>query len=144
MNWKNEAIDRLKDYTARKNALGCLEEEIRRLEVRAEGLKSGLTEEQRVKSSGYQQDALLSNLVGRQELERQRRWAELWVSAVDHAMECLSEEERLVLKRLFVEPGKGNVDRLCEELMVEKATVYRRRDEALRHFTIAMYGAEMA
>ena len=26
------------------------------------------------------------------------------------------------------------------ETWVEKATVYRRRDEALRHFTIALYG----
>lgn len=32
------------------------------------------------------------------------------------------------------------MDRLCEELGLEKATVYRRRDAALRHFTLALYG----
>ncbi|MCD7860112.1 MAG: hypothetical protein LUH51_08170 [Firmicutes bacterium] len=34
----------------------------------------------------------------------------------------------------------GNVDRLCGDLACEQSTVYRKRDKALRHFTIALYG----
>jgi len=37
-------------------------------------------------------------------------------------------------------PAKGNVERLCVELYTEQSTVYRRKDVALRKFTIAMYG----
>ena len=32
------------------------------------------------------------------------------------------------------------VKAVCEELGVEKAQVYRRRDSALRHFTLCLYG----
>ena len=40
-----------------------------------------------------------------------------------------------------IHPAQGNVDRLCEELGIEKAMVYRRKEFALRKFTIALYGA---
>ena len=32
------------------------------------------------------------------------------------------------------------MDRLCTELGMEQSSIYRKRDEALRHFTVAMYG----
>ena len=34
------------------------------------------------------------------------------------------------------------MDRLCQELGVEEAAVYRLKNKALRRFTLAMYGPE--
>lgn len=65
----------------------------------------------------------------------------LWVSQVDKALAILSDEERLVLDRFYLHPIKGAIEDLCERMNIEKATVYRRRDDALRRFTIALYGA---
>ena len=42
---------------------------------------------------------------------------------------------------MFIHRGKGNVERLCEELNIENPPgVYKRKDRALRKFTLAMYG----
>lgn len=55
-------------------------------------------------------------------------------------LEILSQEERLLLDRFYIHPSKGNVDRLCEELGLERTAVYSRKDKALRHFTLCLYG----
>ena len=55
-------------------------------------------------------------------------------------MDALSNEELVILQRMYLFPERGAVDRLCSELGVEQATVYRKRDKALQRFTTAMYG----
>ena len=60
---------------------------------------------------------------------------------MESGLGVLDEDERLVLDRFYIHRSKGNVNRLCEELGVEKPTVYRRRNRALYLFTIALYGA---
>jgi hypothetical protein len=32
------------------------------------------------------------------------------------------------------------MDRLCQELDLEQSSIYRKRDQALRRFTTALYG----
>lgn len=44
------------------------------------------------------------------------------------------------MDRFYINPAKGNLDRLCEELFLEKSAAYRRKDAALRKFTIALCG----
>ena len=83
---------------------------------------------------------MLSNIVHREELERSLEQAKMWVALVDAGLETLSAEERLILNRFYIHPAKGNVDRLCGELGVEKSQVYARKDAALHHFTISLYG----
>lgn len=142
MNWKFEAIEKLKEYEARKRSLSTIPEEIARLEHDAGKIRSATSDSSPVKGGGNaREDMLLSNIVHREELENALRQAKKWVAIVDAGMEVLSAEERLVLDRFYLHPSRGNVDRLCEELALEKSAVYLRRDKALRHFTLALYGA---
>ena len=53
------------------------------------------------------------------------------VAAFDKAWRGLSREEQEILHHTVVEHRKGNVERLCQELDCEPATVYRRRNRAL-------------
>ena len=141
MNWKHEAIDKLKGYEAHKRALVNIPLEIRRLEDAFTGIRSATTDATPVQGGGStREDELLSNIAHREELARTLRQAKAWVAMVDAGLAVLDEEERLTLDRFYIHRTKGNVDRLCEELGVEKATVYRRRDSALRHFIISLYG----
>lgn len=87
-----------------------------------------------------QEDKLLSNIVHRQELERRLADTQIWLATVDRALDLLAREDRLILERFYIHPAKGNVDRLCEELAIEKAGIYNRKDKALRRLTIAIYG----
>ena len=139
MNWKHEAKEKLQSYPTRRASLGSLKNELRRLEYEAEGLKSPTLGES-VRASRDRDDRIVTNLVQRKELEQRLRETELWLGTVDGALSALTEQERLVLRRMYMEPGRGNLDRLCEELELEKSMVYRRRDGALERFTSALYG----
>ena len=141
MNWKREAIDKLKNYAAHQEALGNIPKEIKRLESACAGIRSANTDGIPVSGgSSTREDSMLSNIVHRDELKRRLREARLWVVQVDKALVVLDDEERLVLDYFYIHRAKGSVGELCERLNVEQATVYRKRDSALRRFTIALYG----
>lgn len=141
MNWKREAADKLRNYEAHKQALESIPKEIKRLESVYAGIRSATTDGTPVSGGGStREDVMLSNIVHRDELKRRLKEARLWVSMVDKALAVLNDEERLVLDRFYIHPAKGNVGDLCERLNVEQSTAYRRRDNALRRFTIALYG----
>lgn len=141
MNWKKEAIEKLKEYNARKQSITSIPMEIAQLESAVRGIRSASADGGAISGGGSgREDMLLSNICKREELKRSLAAAKVWVSQVDTALAVLNKEERLVLDRFYINPARGNVDRLCAELNVEKPTVYRRKDDALRHFTICLYG----
>ena len=141
MNWKREAIDKLKNYEAHREALENIPKEIKRLESAYAGIRSAATDGPPVSGGGdTREDSMLSNIIHRDELKRRLKEARLWVSMVDRALAVLDDEERLVLDRFYIHRTKGAVEALCESLSLEKSAVYDRRDKALRHFTLALYG----
>lgn len=141
MNWKHEAIDKLKNYEARKQALTNITEELHRLEIKSTSIRSASADSSPVKGGGSgREEALLNNLCHRAELERQLEEARIWCRTVENALSVLTDQERLVLNRFYIRPAKGNVDRLCEELHLEKSRIYSLKNQALEHVTRALYG----
>lgn len=141
MNWKFEAIEKLKDYELKKRSLDSIPVEIKMLEIQMASIRSATSDGSPVQGGGSgREDMYLSNIVKREELGRSLDLAKRWVAIVDGGLELLSEEDRLILDRFFISPAKGNVDRLCEELSLEKSAVYDRRNKALRRFTLSLYG----
>lgn len=141
MNWKSEAVDKLRQYEAKKLSLVNIPLEISRLESAARGIRSAASDGTPVSGGGSgREDMLLSNIVHREELERSLEQAQKWVALVDAALAILSTEERLLLERFYVHPARGHVDKLCGELGLEKSQVYAKKDSAIRHFTISLYG----
>lgn len=136
MNWEQEAVNKLKEYEAKKQASLGIPQELAQLEAEARQIRSSL------EGGGHgREDALLRNLAHRQELSWALEQVRKQVARLESALEVMSSEERLVLDRFYIHPMRGNLDRLCEELALEKSAVYDRRDKARRHFAIAMYGA---
>lgn len=141
MNWKREAIDKLKNYEVHRQALENIPQEIKRLESVWTGIRSAVTDSTPVSGGGStREDLMLSNIVHRDELKQRMKEACLWVSQVDKALAILDDEERLVLDLFYIHRDKGSVGELCERLSVERSAIYDRRDKALRRFTIALYG----
>ena len=141
MNWKYEAIEKLKLYEAKKQSLGSIPVEIERLESAMKSIRSATADGSTVKGGGSgREDMMLSNIVHREELERSLEQAKKWVAMVDGGLEILSAEERLILDRFYINQEKGAADRLSSDLGVDVKTVYRRKDAALRHFTTCLYG----
>lgn len=145
MNWKNEAVDRLRRYEAMCAALGNIEQELERLEAAAGALRSASAVRIPVMSSNQsREDKLLDNIVCRQELENMLEQTKSWLEITQRALMVLKPQERTILHRLFIRPEDGNLSQLCKELSVEQSSVYRKRDKALRTFTMALYGAELS
>lgn len=141
MDWKREAADKLRKHEARKEAIRSIPEEIRMYEEAFNGIRSASADSTPVAGGGStREDMMLSNIVKREELKTALKQARRAVSIVDRGLATLTEEERLLLDRFYIHPAKGNVERICADLGVEKASAYRRRNEALQHFTIALYG----
>lgn len=142
MNWKQEAIEHLQKYDAMVQAIDTIPSELTRLEQLSQGLGGIRTDLPRVKKSkSPDSDRMLNHFVKKQQLTRSYENARLWVSATNKALSVLSEEEKLILQRMYIRPRRGVVADLCEELGVEQSTVYRKRDTALCRFTLALYGA---
>ena len=141
MDWKQEAVDKLQQYEARQQALDSIPEEIKRLEIENVSIRSAVSNAVPARGSGSKrEDAMLSNIVRREELARQLESTQAWVRLVDRGLSALDDEERLVLDRFYIHRYRGHVERLIDELGVEAKMVYRRKDRALRRFTMALYG----
>lgn len=141
MDWKREAIDKLRCYEAKKTSFERAGAEMKRLEDDLTRIRSATSDSTPVVGdASAREDAIVNNIAHREELRLAMQEARRWVKIVDSGLSVLDEQERLVLDRFYIHRGKGNVDRLCAELGVEQSTVYRRRDSALRHFTLALYG----
>lgn len=141
MQWKEEAMEKLKRYNAMQIAAKNIPEQICMLEASAATLRSSSAP----KVGGHsgvraREDALINNLAERQELEWSLARVQQWLAVTKRGLDALSNEELVILQRMYLFPERGAVDRLCGELGVEQATIYRKRDKALHRFTTAMYG----
>ena len=141
MDWKQEAAEKLLEYEARRQSLESIPAEIKRLELDYTALRSTVPDAIPAHGAGSRrEDAMLTNIVRREELTRQLESSRAWVALAENGLAALDEEDRLVLDRFYIHRHKGACERLCEELDREKAQVYRRRDRALKRFTLALYG----
>lgn len=141
MNWKAEAKEKLRRYDAMKAATINIPAEIARLEHEYTALRSAAVAGTPIHGgASAREDAIINNIVERQELAATLQNATAWIQITDRAMKSLRKEERLILHRLYIYPEKGAVERLSKELGVEYSSIYRRRDKALRTLTIALYG----
>lgn len=67
-------------------------------------------------------------------LEQQRQAVQM----LDQAMQLLTPEERVITDMLLIHPHTNNVRALCGVLGVEKSTIYRYRDSAIRKLLSAL------
>lgn len=140
-DWKIFAIEKLKQYESKREALEIIPMQIAEIESTMTSIRSGanIAPVSGGKSTG-KENMLLSCIVQRDELQRSLDRAKLWVGYVSKGLSVLDPDDQLVLDRFFIHPAKGNIDRICEDLFIEKSQVYNRRDKALRKLTIALYG----
>ena len=141
MNWKNEAIERLTRYSAMAQAVENIPKEITRLERSIQELRGcDPAKAPSAKNPGPRDDVLIGNIIKRQELSDSYENARLWVDTTQQALSVLNAEEKTILTKMYVTPERGVVNQLCLALGVEQSSIYRKRDQALYRFTMALYG----
>ena len=132
MIWKNEAISKLKQYTAKKLSLENIPLEIQQQMLSMSSIRSADPDSVPVRGNATRED--------RAELMESYTQAKLWIDAMDRALGTLTQEEFLLLDRFFIHAEPKAADRLAGDLHMDVKTVYRRKDDALRKFTVALYG----
>lgn len=141
MNWKYIAVDKLKDYGARKTGVVNLADEIRELEYRRRSIRSATGDGTPVQGGGSRREEMLLNTITLQdEMEENLLLTEGWIARVERGLAVLNAEERTILNRFYIYPEKGAAERLAMDLGIDVKTVYSRKDNALRKFTMAMCG----
>ena len=119
MNWKTEAKEKLRRYDAMRLATINIPQEIQRLEIDAQSIRSARTDGTPVRGGGSKrEDAMLNNILHRQELAWTLEQAQAWLRITDRALTALNGQEKLILTRLYIYPEKGGLERL-----------YHRREE---------------
>lgn len=141
MIWKHEAVEKLKQYEVKRAALEDIPLEIKQLELGMQSIRSAKPDSSPVRSNGAaRENMMLNNITYREELDISYQQTKSWVERVEKALDTLTQEEYTILDRFYINPEKKAADRLAGDLRVDVKTVYRRKDEALRKFTLALYG----
>ena len=135
------AINRLRDYQARRMALNTIPEQIESLEMQYGAIRSAHKDGTPVKGgSCTREDMLIDNIMKRQVLERNLDIAKAEIEITEKALSVLKEDERKILDLFYMNRQRGYIDRLCTELFVEKTKLYDMKNEALRKFALATCG----
>lgn len=141
MNWCCISIQRLKDYERRQQSLSAIEGHIKALEYQYTAIRSATNDATPVQeSTNRREQMLIENIAARQELENNKRIAEREIELTEKGLAGLTEEERRILELFFISRPSDHIERLCDELFIGKSELYRRKDDALKNFTMATYG----
>lgn len=135
------AINRLRDHNARVVALDTIPEQIEALELQYSSIRSATTDSEPVSGgTNRREDMLVDNILKREMLRSNLEIAEREASITEKALSSLSADERRLLELFYINRTHDYIDRLCDELCVERSRVYTMKDEALRKFCLAICG----
>ena len=110
MNWRGEAVEKLRKYDAMCRSLQNIPLEVKRLEADARAIRGARTDGTPVKGGGSgREDALINNIAHRQELTWALEQAKYWVDITRRGLETLTPEEKLVLQRFYLTPDRKSV-----------------------------------
>lgn len=142
LNWCIYSIQRLRDYEDRKIAVDNLTEQINSLEDKFTAIRAATTDSTPVQggNENRREQMLIHNISTREELKNNLDIIKREIEITEKGLAVLTETERLILTRFYINRSKGYVERLCDELFISKTELYRQKDEALKRFTMVCYG----
>ena len=143
MRWSNCAIEDLKKYEGMKSSLGNVAERISILNGNFIAIKGQRTDRTPTRGGGtHWEDFLLNNIVERERLSLLLESNHKLVTIMDRGLSALNKEEHRVLELFFIYKQRDHIERLCQELSLEKSQIYRIKEQALYKFTMYMYGIQ--
>ena len=121
--WKQMAEERLREYDALCRRAESLTEELKVVPLTG---KAG-------------SPARINCIAKRRFLRQQLKVVKARKAQADRGLAALTPQERLVVQMLDIAPARGNGAKLCQLLDCEIASIYRRRDRALKRFSDGVF-----
>lgn len=142
MNYiKDWLIPDLRSLEAKRSSLSHMAEEIETLKLEAEAIKA--TDYDKINVSGggnSQEDRLITNIAKRQELEANLEVTRKQVEELDSLLSELTQEERLILERMYIKRERNAAESLAVTLRYEVRQVYRKKEEAMHNLARRRFG----
>lgn len=91
------------------------------------------------------EDRILDGIEKIDVLKERYRQAVEYMQWFKPAWNELSEDERFILENFYLGPneyGSGAIDYIAERFHVERTTAYNKKNKALNHLTVLLYGKE--
>jgi len=143
MRWSDCAIQDLKSYIGLKASIENIKERIRSLEMRQISIKGSKTSSVPVYGGGSKwEDSMVDNIVERERLGMLLEADLVLLDIIERGLKALDATERLILKTFFIDRTENHIEKIANELKIEKSQVYRLKTQALQKFTTHMYGIE--
>ena len=140
MDWKTEAIDKLKQYEARRESLEIIPKQIADIDATMTSIRSARIDGTPVRGGGNgREDMMLNCIAQKDELRHCLERAGMWVEIVSKGLELLEPDDRLVLDRFYINPEKRAADRLAGDLGIDVKTVSSMLGHSSAGFTLATY-----
>lgn len=140
MDWKAEAIESLRNYEAKKQALITIPLQIAEIESSIARLHSRIGIASNEGGGIADDEKLIGCIVKKEELRMCLERTQLFVDAVDSALSILSPNDRHILTVMYINRETGYKEHLMLELGIEERGLYKRVRRILQRFIYAMYG----
>lgn len=142
MNWQKEAIEDLKNYNNLKEGIKSLKLRINSLNNNYKAIKTGDFSMQKVQGGKNKSsdERLIDNIAQRERLSLVLKADQMLAERIEQGLQALNEQERLVIEELVIKDKKNAIIELSRTLAYEKSKIYTMRNEAIKKFTIFMYG----
>ena len=137
-----EVITRLEALNGNKHAIDNLPDRIAMLENRAYTISAVSTDSERVSGGDNRvEDQRIENMMERAIAAADLEYAKAEVKQLEKALGQVTENERKVLDKFYINKSKNAVRALCAELGYEEAQIYRIRKAAINDIALILYGS---
>ena len=137
-DWLVPRLVHLEEYRA---FLENVPQRISDLRHRVEMINASRPDKISVMSSSRDPDeAIINSIMERQELEISESIIRSDVAWLESGLAKLTPDERMILERFYIRRRKDYLERLTEDLHVERSEVYRLKDQALRRLARLLVG----
>lgn len=142
---RNASIAALKDYKNMKHILEHTNQEIKKEEENMIGCSSSPTIRPSKDSVNYHanEKRILSGIDAIDVLEKRYQGAKEFMDWFQPAWDSLSQDEQFVLSRFYLCEDCKQIDsiyEICERYHIERTSAYKKKDRALEHLTLMLYG----
>lgn len=138
IDWQYSVKRDLQEYADKCDAVVGMREELAAMDAALTGISSPMKGNTPVQGSGDASDKWLNMIVRRDEMAISLANTEARVERIWKGLEGLSDEELLLLDRMYIHHIAFN--HICELMHLEQAQVYRQLKHALRRLAVRMYG----
>ena len=90
--------------------------------------------------SSTAEERLINAICSRDTLKLNLALVKWQVKQMDRGLSVLTDQQRRILEVKTMRRESGAAERLCDELHISRAELYRREDEAMARYAICRYG----